>query len=260
MCSPRILMCMSTIQRHDAGTRIAGQATGGQFKTHERSAATAPTNSLGAYASEGAAAAISAAQANAAKRWEEAARAKAAAQAEISRAMAILARDAYPDAHTIQLERGLQEDTWSFGAVLDSGGNELQLASAAELEMDRLIMVADWGTDDLEAEEGRNFDENANFVIDDLWEEHEIAPVAPDPHPAAPVPTQLHPELNSYIEEVLASEGDISVYALDGQISSHESGDDDYSDAVVIVDGIRGMRSVKFTRTPEGELTHYDIH
>ena len=64
--------------------------------------------------------------------------------------------------------------------------------------------------------------------------------------------------LLEYIEQVLQTQ-DYALYVLDGQRADLDPDDqDDWHDAVAIVEINRGLRMVKFTRAPDGAMTHYD--
>ena len=65
-------------------------------------------------------------------------------------------------------------------------------------------------------------------------------------------------DLLEYIEQVLQTQ-DYALYVLDGQRADLDPDDqDDWHDAVAIVEINRGLRMVKFTRAPDGAMNHYD--
>lgn len=65
-------------------------------------------------------------------------------------------------------------------------------------------------------------------------------------------------DLLEYIEQVLQTQ-DYALYVLDGQRADLDPDDqDDWHDAVAIVEINRGLRMVKFTRAPDGTMTHHD--
>ena len=65
-------------------------------------------------------------------------------------------------------------------------------------------------------------------------------------------------DLLEYIEQVLQTQ-DYALYVLDGQRADLDPYDqDDWHDAVAIVEINRGLRMVKFTRAPDGTMTHHD--
>lgn len=65
-------------------------------------------------------------------------------------------------------------------------------------------------------------------------------------------------DLLEYIEQVLQTQ-DYALYVLDGQRADLDPDDqDDWHDAVAIVEINRGLRMVKFTRAPDGVMTHHD--
>lgn len=65
-------------------------------------------------------------------------------------------------------------------------------------------------------------------------------------------------DLLEYIEQVLQTQ-DYALYVLDGQRADLDPDDqDDWHDAVAIVEINRGLRMVKFTRAPDGTMNHYD--
>ena len=65
-------------------------------------------------------------------------------------------------------------------------------------------------------------------------------------------------DLLGYIEQVLQTQ-DYALYVLDGQRADLDPDDqDDWHDAVAVVEVNRGLRMVKFTRAPDGAMNHYD--
>ena len=65
-------------------------------------------------------------------------------------------------------------------------------------------------------------------------------------------------DLLEHIEQVLQTQ-DYALYVLDGQRADLDPDDqDDWHDAVAIVEINRGLRMVKFTRAPDGTMTHHD--
>ena len=64
--------------------------------------------------------------------------------------------------------------------------------------------------------------------------------------------------LLEYIEQVLQTQ-DYALYVLDGQRADLDpDNQDNWHDAVAIVEINQGLRMMKFTRAPDGTMTHHD--
>lgn len=67
--------------------------------------------------------------------------------------------------------------------------------------------------------------------------------------------TYIPADLQVAIDEYVGHQ-DYAPYVLDGQTADEP---DCYSDVVLVIEGHRGFSVIKFTRDPEGEITHYAI-
>lgn len=67
--------------------------------------------------------------------------------------------------------------------------------------------------------------------------------------------THIPADLQAAIDEYVGH-GDYAPYVLDGQTADDL---DDYHDVVLVIEDYRGFSVIKFTRDPEGGITHYAI-
>lgn len=89
-----------------------------------------------------------------------------------------------------------------------------------------------------------------------------VEPVAQPASAGQHLPTHLPTDLITAIENDQGSgTGDYSLFVLDGQSPDLDEGPDDWHDALVVAEQgyQQPMRVLKYTRSPEGDITRYTI-
>lgn len=126
------------------------------------------------------------------------------------------------------------------GRLLDQG------SATSDVPADQLEHIEQWFLNDIISDEdaGRGFVADPDHTSSDS--------------PAGSATSDVPADLLEYIEQVLQTQ-DYALYVLDGQRADLDPDDqDDWHDAVAIVEINRGLRMVKFTRAPDGAMNHYD--
>ncbi len=70
--------------------------------------------------------------------------------------------------------------------------------------------------------------------------------------------TYIPNDLTEAIEQVVGH-GDYAPYVLDGQVATLTGTSDDWHDVVAVVDAEDKPAAIKFTRSPDGSITHYAL-